>query len=648
MDEMVKLTCDKCGSEFEIKLSTYKGRIKHNVCNYCKSCMKAYLLEKQKSYYANLSEEEKQQYATKRNWQASASEEKKKAYADKMRTIQASRSKEEQEEINKRNSEGLRKHWTTVSDDVKLKRLHNMRLGSKKYYASMTAEQRSEKAKHSLDNISPERRQEIHDKLSAKATQYNQSLSYDEKLNRAQSMIKWHQNLTPQQKQEFYAQTHAWYHALSDEEKQKYAESKRLLWTNLPTSEKVNQTKKLLTASSGKNQLHQRFERAFNESHLINDFYFQPEVILNYNDIIHSWDYGIYDKKSNDLLMVVDLDGAYFHADDRDYDGFHSKEEYDEARSLSIDPTSNIKICIIQEINFKRCFEEMIKSLMINYDEYVDTIFKRLRMMPFPVPHYSNAELWKSYSRLVKMICDDKYHTSLSLNTRIGDRLIMHFHESIWHAHTKGNLSPYEAWYDDDLLRKVIQNRIIYQNHLNPNKILQGFNVSKIAPKISVFSAGRAKMIIYKYLNEFNEIFDPFSGFSGRMLGAISLGKEYIGQDISEIHVRESNNIIDFLMGYKPDDIHAHVNQQDILKSSGEYQCLFTCPPYSDKEQWLDVDVDQRSCDDWIDECLSRFKCKKYVFVVDETTKYTNNIVDTISNRSHFSNNCEYIIVIER
>jgi hypothetical protein len=235
----------------------------------------------------------------------------------------------------------------------------------------------------------------------------------------------------------------------------------------------------------------------------------------------------------------------------------------------------------------------------------------------------------------------------ISLNTRIGDRLVQHFHESIYHAHVNGNISPYNAWYDDKMLLKSIQNRIIYQNHLNPNKILQGFNIAKFATKVSVFSAGRAKIIIDTYLSEYDTIFDPFSGFSGRMLGCISLDKKYIGQDISEIHIRESSNMIKFLndRGIKTD---VSLECKNILDSYGEYECLFTCPPYSDKEQWLDVPVDTRTCDDWIDECLSRFKCKQYLFVVDETEKYKDHIINKIVNKSHMNKNNELLIKINR
>lgn len=628
--ETIKLKCDKCGKEYEIKSKTYYSRQYAHAPNYCKDCMREHLIERKKSYYASLSEEQKE------------------ARLQKVRLKLASRTKEEWDIINKKNSDGLRRHWKTVSQEDKEKRVKPMHKASQAAYAAMTPEERSERSRRIFDNLPPERREKIIAELSERMKAYNKSLPREVKMERAKAMQRWHMNLTPEEKQDFYARTHAWYHALSDEEKTQYAKDKKEIWENLSDDEKAIQTKHVLSSSAGKNKLVQRFEKAFNDSHLPQQFYFQSEVVLHNNGVVHSWDFGIYDKHTKQLMMVVDLDGSFYHGDSCDYDGIHSKEEYDEKRSLSV--SDDVKICIIQDTNFTRCFEAMVKLLMINYDEYVNNMFKSFRLMPFPNPQYSDVELLKSYSSLVRMKCDDKYHNDISLNTRIGDRLIQHFHPSIYQANTKGNISPYEAWYNDDLLQQVIENRIIYQTYLNPNKILQGFNISKIAPKVSVFSAGRAKLLISKYLNDCNEIFDPFSGFSGRMLGAISLGKQYIGQDISDIHINESNRMIEFLTDYKDivGKFNATVSCANVLSSYGSYECLFTCPPYEDKEQWLDVPVDTRTCDDWIDECLNRFDCKRYLFVVDYTTKYNDYVVDKIPNKSHFSNNTELVILIER
>lgn len=399
----------------------------------------------------------------------------------------------------------------------------------------------------------------------------------------------------------------------------------------------------------GHNRLNRKFEKRFKESILNENFYFINEYMFVNGNEHKFWDYAIYNKQ-NKLVMVVDLDGRFFHADTCDYNGLHSREECDEKRGLFV--PENSKVHIIDENRFNDGFNEMIELLLVDYDDYINKQFELYRSIKFPFPSYNSYELINSFKQLCRMNPGNKY-VNISLRNREGDRLITNFHKSIYRAHRKNCVSPYDAWYDDELLRKCIKNRILYRSSTtNPNKILQGFNVSRIAPKVSVFSAGRAKILIYKYLNQFNEVFDPFSGFSGRMLGCMSLGKHYIGQDISAIHIDESMKMLEFFNISKnvhyPDIVIPDISVNDITKSSGEYECLFTCPPYGNKEIWFNVNEDKRSCDDWIDLCLNNFKCKRYLFVVDSTDRYNDYIVDEIVNKSHLNKNTEYVILIDR
>ena len=596
-------------------------------------------------YWNSLSDEERKQISKSRSearnkWLSSLSDDEYNAYvkhiSDNMKSYWDNLTEYERKQRDSDN----RNRWNNLPDDIK----ESIIRGNVERWDEYTQEQKDEirnkqinSFKHYIDSLSTEERMLI----SKRAKDAWNNKSEEERNQQLQGLMNWRKNLSEEERYEEIRKQHQWLQELTDEKRILLNNKLINSWKNMSV-EKRDKILKKIFADRPKNSLQNKFEKTFNSSHLSNQYYFKPEVILT-NETIHSWDYGIYSKDTNELVMVVDLDGSYFHADECDYDGIHSKEEYDEKRIISIPTISNIRPFIIQELNFKKCFEMMIKMLLLNYDEYVDHIFNMCRIIPFPSPKYTDRELYKSFSDLCKMKCNDKYHNNISLNTRIGDRIIQHFHESIYHANRKGSISPYDAWYDDKLLKECIKNRIIYQSYLNPNKILQGFNISKVAQKVSVFSAGRAKMLINKYLSDCNTIFDPFSGFSGRMLGAVSLGKRYIGQDISPIHVRESNNMIKSL-----NINNAIIIACDILKSNGEYECLFTCSPYQDIEQWLDVPVSKRTCDDWIDECLSRFKCKKYLFVVDYTERYLDYVVDEIKNKSHFGSNSEYVILIQK
>lgn len=264
-----------------------------------------------------------------------------------------------------------------------------------------------------------------------------------------------------------------------------------------------------------------------------------------------------------------------------------------------------------------------------------EEIFKYCRENEFPETILSKDALFREY----KYLCEK----DLSPANTTCSQLIQHFHPSLWKANVKGNLSPYKAWYKDDLLKKVIDNRLKYnESAITLKGIRAGFNVSKIAPKVSIFKPALSKYIISKYLSDYEEIFDPCSGYSGRLLGAACLGKKYVGQDINPITVKEANTLIETL-----ELKNCSVRKANSLCTKGTYQCLLTCPPYADKEYW-NQSIEVLSCDEWIDVILKNFICDKYVFVIDKTKKYSQYIAETISNKSYMSDSKELIVVINR
>lgn len=224
--------------------------------------------------------------------------------------------------------------------------------------------------------------------------------------------------------------------------------------------------------------------------------------------------------------------------------------------------------------------------------------------------------------------------------------VIKHFHKSIFEASKKNCLSPLQAWQNKNLVKESALNRLKYIGNCTPEHVVGGFSVARIAPKISVFKPTTAKNLIEKYLNDFSEIVDPFSGFSGRLIGAMNCNKKYTGKDINGDHVRESNEIIQY-KNYQD----CQVTVEDLLRKEDIeiHECLFTCPPYGGKEHWNEKnDEVEKPCDEWIDLCLQKYKCKKYLFVVDETEKYKDKIVESLESKNGYfkKKNSELVILI--
>ena len=641
MDKRVTVKCSKCGREYQASMSNYKKRLKNGKPLYCHECGKIEAAKAHSEKYHNMTPEEKEKWSKahsvgQKKRYSKMTEEEKKASVKTMRAgldkWKENLTEEGWEEFKKKALEGKK----NMSKEAYDKMIANMSAGRMKYLDSLDEEglakqreyvERAHKAsKEWWKNLSTEERQRRLDELHENADNWRSKLTEEElKLHtaaavEAMKMLRqdedWNIQLSNNIKSALDARSpeakalqiarhrESW----NDPEKlRKYRILRQELWRNKTPEEKKAQVFKTLRSSNGKNKFHQQFEDTFLKSGLNDYFYFVSENPIG-TDNIHSWDYGIYDQNGV-LVAVVDLDGVYFHADVCDYDGTHSKEEYDERRGLSV--SDNVIPIILNENNLDDTFNHMTKLLPMTHKEYVDYMFRIYRAMPFPTPTYTDRELIRSYDSIVRMDCNDKYHRDLSMNTRLGDRIIYHYHPSIYHQTVPGFISPYDAWYDDDVLKQHIESHIFYHTHLNKNKILQEFAISPVAPRIRFMSGGKAKMIINRYLSEYDTVFDPNMGYGGRMLGVTSLDKKYMGICKDDVLFKENINMIEFIQEY-------FVVDGEINPTGTEFPCMFT-------------EVEN---DDEITQYLSTYKCSKYVFVTPNTEKYKQYEIDYIESRS--------------
>lgn len=384
----------------------------------------------------------------------------------------------------------------------------------------------------------------------------------------------------------------------------------------------------------GKNYRHSSLEQLIETTLINNKIKFEPEHMISDNSLSHSFDFYL-----PDYNILIDADGDYYHGYLDDSNGEQVSEDRDDARLLLV-PNDYIFHVIVEsdKINGINQLLDIIHKKDSNSFDYNQYMFEWCRSIDFPYPQYTKTRLNKDYQHL-----SEWNKPTYSRHVKLGMSSIRHFHKSMYDAKVGNNPSLKEAWFDDNILKRAIANRMLYVNNVDPAKILAGFYISKIVPKVSIFNPVLARYLTRKYLAQFNEVFDPFSGFSGRLLGVTSLNKHYIGQDLNETAVEESNKIIDFLQL----NDKARVVTKNILDSFGQFECLLTCPPYGKKEIYA-AETEFRTCDEWIDECLTRFNCKRYVFVVDTTTKYADMIKEELDNQSHLSKSKEYVIVIER
>ena len=295
---------------------------------------------------------------------------------------------------------------------------------------------------------------------------------------------------------------------------------------------------------------------------------------------------------------------------------------------------------LLVPLNYNRSSNlEIIKTDLSN-DKWISTISKicdlKISKDMIRVYHHVKKIGWYDYDK--ETLLDSWNGINQNIHNR-SFKIIKHFHKSLMFSKKNKSLSPIEFIRDRKNLFFLIKNRFIYSKVINADNVFNALTISGRSPIVSIFSPLLTKKIINDYFSDCKTIIDPFSGFSGRMLGSLSLNKEYFGGDIRNDVINESKDILNFL------NLRAHLECNDFKDFSiKDGDLLLTCPPYGHTELWEGVNeyFEEDYYMDWI---LKNYNCKKYIFVV-KNTKYKSNIATEIKNGSWYkSKNHEKVLL---
>lgn len=138
------------------------------------------------------------------------------------------------------------------------------------------------------------------------------------------------------------------------------------------------------------------------------------------------------------------------------------------------------------------------------------------------------------------------------------------------------------AYFDDYKNKwKIFDNRHFYcpirWEDINNNVIIRGMSICGKADAYSMFNPKLIRWFIEKEKLQETTCYDPTGGWGHRMLGASSLVKKYIYNDLSKTTVKGIENIINYL-GIK----NVEVNNEDATYfiPDCDFDFMFTCPPY--------------------------------------------------------------------
>lgn len=347
------------------------------------------------------------------------------------------------------------------------------------------------------------------------------------------------------------------------------------------------------------------------------------------------WDVVVYENEQP--VLAIDIDGKLFHGHG-EFDTQMDCGNYyiDPFRCQSLPET--VPFVFLDANNLRQMLRVVSSAVSTPLEQWHQNIFDQCWGKPFPYPAYTDEYIKDSWEKLkgLQIKKGRKYKT--------GNALITNFHPSIYHANVKGKQSPINAWQDESLLRRCIENRAIYCDFwgVSSYTVARGFEASKIAPRVSMFPPYLARYLLDTYAPEAKTVVDPFAGFSGRMLGALSLGMSYTGYDINGITLDESRRLLAAI------GETACLRRADSLKCNDaqEYDVLITCPPYADKEVWHGSHGSElSSTDSYVAAVLQRFRAKTYIFVVDKTKLFQKHVVHSFTNPSPLNKSEELVLV---
>lgn len=223
---------------------------------------------------------------------------------------------------------------------------------------------------------------------------------------------------------------------------------------------------------------------------------------------------------------------------------------------------------------------------------YEEAGFRYWRQRGFPFPILSSEQLVSEYWRF------SKSEVSIFLGHRqlgwspLGLSLANNFHPHMWWTKCERFRIPMEVFNNDKMFRDCIRRAVkLWQDRrpLSPSNIRQMLATYVNTKRVSNFRPTVAKALIKKYSSDGDVILDPAAGYGGRLLGAISLKRKYIGiepcQDSYNGNVsmvkalaNEAKGTVELINGCAEDILrHFETSSVDVVISS---------PPYYKRERY--------------------------------------------------------------
>jgi tRNA1(Val) A37 N6-methylase TrmN6 len=172
----------------------------------------------------------------------------------------------------------------------------------------------------------------------------------------------------------------------------------------------------------------------------------------------------------------------------------------------------------------------------------------------------------------------------------VGLRIANAFHPQMWRVPIHG-VSAVERFEDDNVLRRVLMKAV----HFWPDR--RCWNAQCVRSlmrvhhriRIANFRPTAAKALVHHFSGAGARVLDFSAGFGGRLLGAMSLSRHYVGVDPARGQARGLRRMIAAFSDMAPGSAEVHqACAEDFLPTmrGSSVDLVFSSPPYFDLERY--------------------------------------------------------------
>jgi hypothetical protein len=197
--------------------------------------------------------------------------------------------------------------------------------------------------------------------------------------------------------------------------------------------------------------------------------------------------------------------------------------------------------------------------------------------------HYTDAELKKDWNKLKKT---KEFKTGAQFKP--GMKLCQHYMPNFWKIQNDKGMSFEDAWKSYTIMDKVRLWGLDGMSNLWLSWIRRAVYMCAGLANSSFYRPHFSRQVCLMTGKENGTVFDPCMGWGGRMLGATSLGWNYIGCDPNSETFGNLQSMVDFL------DINHLVEMHNIGAENFSYDIIvdvvITSPPYFNLEVYTDAE----------------------------------------------------------